>query len=135
MVFMEWTDELSVGSSKIDAQHKVLIKFINDLEDAIHKHQAEVVLKEILNGLVEYTILHFDLEEHQLAMCDYPDLAAHKAEHEDLKKSVLGFKEQYESGNLKLDVKILAFLKVWLIDHIMLTDKNYSDYLLSSPST
>lgn len=133
MVFMEWTEELSVGSSNIDAQHKVLVKYINDLDDAIQSNQGEPALKKIINGLVDYTILHFDFEEHQLEKSNYPDLAAHKAEHADLKETVLGFKEQFELGNFKMGNKVLDFLKSWLVDHIMLSDKNYAEHLQKQP--
>ncbi len=133
MVFMEWTDELSVGSSKIDVQHKMLIAYINRLDEAINKHQGDQVLKDIFDGLMNYTLLHFDLEERLLVLCDYPDLAAHQAEHRSLKESVLGFKEQFESGALNVDAKVLDFLKAWLVDHIMLTDKKYEAHLRSFP--
>ena len=133
MVFMEWSEEFSVGSSKIDMQHKILIKYINTLDEAIHRHEGPLVLKEILDGLIDYTVLHFDLEERQLVLCDYPDLAAHQAEHKGLKESVIGFREQFESGNLDMDSKVLDFLKAWLVDHIMLTDKKYSEHIKSLP--
>ncbi len=35
MAFIEWSEALSVKVSEIDRQHKMLIKMINDLNDAM----------------------------------------------------------------------------------------------------
>ncbi len=125
MPLIEWTDELSVGIKVIDAQHKVLVKFINDLDQAQKEKREHKELAFIIDGLVDYTIRHFQYEEYQFKKHGYGDSDEHKKEHEALTQTVLGFKEQFDKGDLSFGPSIMDFLKEWLVDHIMKTDKAY----------
>ena len=129
MVFMEWNDELSVGIKSIDTQHKVLVKYINDLDDAIKANKGRNELGSIISGLVDYTIRHFEYEEFQFKKYDYADTADHVKEHEKLKATVMDFKTKFESQNIDIGDDVMQFLKGWLVNHIMKTDKEYSAQL------
>ena len=129
MVFMEWSDELSVGIKAIDTQHKVLVKYINDLDDAIKANKGRGELGNIITGLVDYTVRHFDYEEFQFKKHDYSNTEEHVKEHEKLKATVMEFKNKFENQNLDIGDDVMQFLKGWLINHIMKTDKDYSAHL------
>jgi hemerythrin-like metal-binding protein len=76
----------------------------------------------------EYAITHFRDEEDYMKKASYPDLDAHKKEHEnfltEVKSSFTKFKE---SDSPPID--LVVFLKKWLLNHIAIKDKLYSPYL------
>ena len=129
MVFMEWTADLSVGIKSIDLQHKVLIKYINELDAAQKNNSERSELARIIAGLVDYTIRHFQYEEHLFKQYNYPDAEAHKKEHEELTKSVIDFQTKFAQCDMDFAPSIMTFLKKWLVEHIMGTDKEYATCL------
>ncbi|MBF0565357.1 MAG: bacteriohemerythrin [Nitrospirae bacterium] len=129
MPLVTWTDNLSVHIKEIDTQHQKLVKLINDLFDAVTAKKGKDVLTKVLNELVDYTRYHFTAEEKLMATHNYPDLAKHKPEHEELTRKVLDFQKQFNEGKAMIDLLLMNFLKDWLVKHILGTDKKYSSYL------
>jgi hemerythrin len=129
--FVEWTDDLSVGIEEIDAQHKILIKLINRLYDETFVHNAEgPVLNEILNELVEYTIIHFAVEESLFRIFDYPGTEAHTQHHNELKAQVSDLQKKLKTGEATINKELMMFLRNWLQNHIIREDKLYSPFLI-----
>jgi hemerythrin len=125
-----WTDELSVGIEEIDEQHKVLVGLLNDLNRAIHEHHGNEACLAILDRLVDYTRIHFAVEESLMRIFEYPDYENHKAEHEELVEEVLGLRREIVEDHRKISFKLLHFLKMWLTQHIMSSDQEYSEHFL-----
>jgi len=130
--FVEWSDVLSVGIEEIDAQHKVLVGLVNEMHEAIRLHHANEVVHGILNKLAEYTRIHFAVEESLMRILDYPDYEVHKAQHEELIRSVVDLQEKVASGKASVGFELMHFLKVWLTKHIIESDKEYGTHFLSS---
>lgn len=128
--FVEWTNELSVGIQEIDEQHKILIDLINRLFDEIIKGGNAEKVQEILDELVQYTIVHFSFEEALFRIFDYPDTQIHARHHVDLKHQVFELQEKVKSGGATVNTDLLLFLKKWLQNHILSEDKKYAPYLL-----
>lgn len=128
---MHWTDNYSVGVGSIDADHKKLVGMVNDLFDGVKEGHGIETVGRVLDGLIAYTVEHFNREEHYFAQTSYPDAAAHKAEHEDLKKQVLEIQAKLKAGNNTVTLETMGFLKNWLINHIQGTDKKYTEHLNS----
>ncbi len=128
MEFYPWTEKLSVGIPGIDKQHKELVRMINQLHDAMSSGKTNQVLGKIIRGLVDYTKFHFGTEEKIFDKINYPFKASHKMEHNKFVKEVVDFQKAFESGGLMLSLKVMNFLKDWLNNHIMGTDKKYVPY-------
>jgi len=129
--FAEWSDELSVGIEEIDVQHKILVELVNRLYDETIVKKAELtVLDEILHELVEYTIIHFAVEESLFRIFDYPATEIHTKHHDDLKLQVLDLQKKVRSGEVTVNTKLLLFLKNWLQHHILEEDKLYGPFLI-----
>ena len=126
MALIAWSDELSVSVAEIDAQHKVLLGYINKLHDAMTSHQSKDVVNDIIAGLAEYTISHFGVEEAHFAEFKYSGADEHKKEHDKFVKKVTSFQVGYGAGHYKLSMEILIFLTDWLVTHIKGTDKLYT---------
>ncbi len=89
------------------------------------------MLGSILNDLTDYTVYHFETEEKLLLQNAYPSYATHKKEHDDLARQVKEIKTRFEQGDTALTVEFMGFMKEWLNNHILQSDKKYSDFLNS----
>lgn len=125
MALMEWTAALQLGLTDIDAQHKKLVDIINQLDDAMNAGQDSQTLGGILGQLLDSAKSHFAYEENMLKDNNYKAYPAHKSEHDALTEK-LGFMHQaYVDNQAPDNQQVAMFLKIWLEDHIMETDKAY----------
>lgn len=129
---IEWSDTLSVGVTEIDDQHKELIKMLNELNKAIHGGWGKEARKEVINKLVEYTRIHFTTEESVMSIAGYPDVEVHKKQHHNLILSVNEYIKKYEENPDASSYDLLFFLKKWLTEHIVKSDKALANYLVKN---
>jgi len=126
MAYFEWTDELSVNVGAIDTQHKKLVEMINSLNEAMLAKKGREMQKTTIDAMVDYAATHFKLEEGYMAKFKYPGYDAHKIEHDAFTKTALELKTRAEQKGFSVTLEIMGFLKDWLQNHIMGTDKKYS---------
>lgn len=126
---IEWTEQLSLGIPEIDEQHQQLINIANLLLAAVHAGKGERVIKKTVTDLREYTVQHFVKEEEYMAIIGYPRLQSHAETHQDLVRQVKDYQRQlWDQGRVDLN-EMLAFIKSWLIDHILYSDLEISAWL------
>lgn len=132
MPLIEWSNELSVGIDSVDEQHKKLVNMINALNDAKLTGGSNELLGKIFSGLAAYTQKHFAYEENMFAEYGYSDSVEHKKQHNELIAQVVELKEKFmENPQGTMNDELMLFLKRWLTNHIMRTDKEYSEFLIS----
>jgi hemerythrin len=131
MPLMIWDEEFSVNIEAIDEQHKKWVDILNELHDAMSKGRGADNLSETLDRLVEYTKVHFKTEERMLEKNGYPFYEGHKKIHDDMIKEVELLRLRLDSGERSMSVDVMQFLKNWLSDHILRTDKNFGPFLNS----
>ncbi len=128
--YIPWTADLSVGLEEIDEQHKILINLINRLfNEAILKRADKAAIAEIIDELVQYTVVHFAVEESLFRIFDYPDAESHQLHHDQLKKEVINFRKKFTAG-MPVDIELMGFLKKWITHHIMVDDQKYTPFFL-----
>lgn len=130
MALIAWSGMLSTGISEQDNQHKKLIDLINQLNDAMKDGKGAEVMGKVLAELVNYTVFHFGYEEKLMAQYKFEDTPAHKAEHVKFVQTAGDFKKKFDSGSAVVSVEIMNFLRDWLTNHIMKTDKKLGQSLL-----
>lgn len=131
MALFQWNDAMySVGSEKIDKQHKKLVELLNSLYEAMSKGKGNDVLGPILNELVNYTVVHFKTEEDLFTKYNYPGKTLHKAEHKKFVDEVASFKSEFDTGKAMISIKLMTFLKDWLVKHIKGSDKQYTQFFV-----
>ncbi len=128
MPYIEWSDKFSVNVREIDEQHKKLFAMINSLQEAMVANKGREVQKAVIDEMVEYAILHFDTEEQYMKRFAYPGYTTHHAEHVAFTAKAADLKKRVEAVGFVLSLEILSFLKDWLQNHILVTDKRYSAY-------
>jgi len=123
MAFLEWTRELESGIPVIDDQHKRIVAFINELNDALETGNAEET-NHVMEGLLNYTVTHFEFEEELQEKAGYPYLKAHRRIHEIFMKKVASIRERSAHGE-DVAPELLKLLKAWLASHIKSEDRDY----------
>lgn len=129
MEIIEWNENLSVGIAKVDEQHKMLIKMMEELDQAIRANEASEVVEDVLTNLFNYAQAHFTLEEELFRKHKYPEMALHELEHQRFIAKAFSFKERLSAKRPGLAIELLNFLSNWILNHIELTDKRYSKHL------
>jgi hemerythrin len=128
---IDWTNDLSVGIEEIDEQHKILFNLINRLYHGIVQQTDTVVIQEIFNELIQYTVVHFAVEESLMRIFDYPAYDEHRRYHEVLTKQVVDLHNKFTAAKVTVSMELLTFLRKWLTNHIMVEDKKYTQFFLS----
>ncbi len=126
-----WTKDLSVGLELIDEQHKMLIKHLSDLNEALKEGKGPTKIASTLNFLIDYTNFHFNAEEKYMAANDYPELENHQKMHREFKTTLANFDEELvEEGATKILADSIDTLLVkWLFEHISQVDVAFGKVL------
>jgi hemerythrin len=125
MAFIQWSHELDTGIGVIDNQHKRIIEYLNELNDA-NKTGNKDEINHVLDELVDYTVTHFAFEEELQEKAGYPFLKAHKRVHDIFAKRVVEFQNRSKAGE-NVGTELLSMLKIWLINHIKGDDADYAE--------
>jgi hemerythrin len=131
-VFIKWEERYAVGIGTIDEQHKQLVHLTNTLHQACRQGEQTAManFKEALRAAVDYVAFHFTTEERIMEQTTYPDMAAHKKEHDGFVKKVLESTKQFDGGHTFAPKEFVEFLRDWLLTHIAVSDKKCADYIL-----
>lgn len=137
-----WTKDYSIGIEEMDKQHQRLLVLINRVEIISQMDYKRDDFKskslEVIQDVLNYTIIHFSSEEVLLRMFDYPEYDKHKITHDKFVAFVIQKQKQSEEFflnnrksemNLELE-ELYKFLKKWLLGHILKTDKEYTQFFL-----
>jgi hemerythrin-like metal-binding protein len=123
-----WTQDLSVGVSEIDDDHKMMFQLFNETHSLSKKEPGSSHLFRLAAELVIYTESHFKREEAVMSASAYPYCEKHFAIHKQLIKQI---KQQFslvETGALSSD-NFVVYLKDWFIKHIEGTDQQILPYI------
>ncbi len=129
MALVTWEPSYSVKVHRYDEDHKKLFAMINELHEAMLAGKGKDKIQETVKRLADYAKFHFSAEEQQLEKTKYPELSAHRAEHQAFIQRVQKFQQEVAEGRLNLSVSVGVFLNEWLANHIRKTDQKYSKYL------
>jgi hemerythrin len=124
-----WKETYSVQIGIVDMQHKNLVNIVNELHQAMVAGQGKQELGKILSGLIKYTQIHLKTEENIMELHRYPEYIHHKREHEQLTQTVLDFQSKFQNNEVGLTIDVMDFLKTWLSNHILGSDKKYTPFL------
>jgi methyl-accepting chemotaxis protein len=125
----EFTKKFSVKINEIDHEHKGIFDYMNKIHSAIKNSRPSAELMKLLKDLYTWTDNHFAHEEKLMMSINYIDFDIHVKSHKDLLGNVRAIIEKIESGEEVNLIKVLIFLKEWLIKHILGMDQKYSQPL------
>lgn len=119
-----WRNDYSTGNKLVDEQHRILISHINNLYAAFLKGKANEMIGELTENLVQYTLFHFESEEQLFAEIEEQKRNKHLEKHKYFSEKIKDFQRAYKNSAENLSYEIMTFLRDWLQDHILFTDKN-----------
>ena len=128
MSVIKWRDHYSVGVEQFDKEHMILVEMVNELFTMVRDKKGPNELDQPLSKLIQYTHDHFAAEEKALEEINYPQLEEHRQEHNKLKQDVATFHERVKQGDASVVAEFYSFLREWLLDHIVESDKQYTQY-------
>lgn len=124
MPFIEWDDRMSMGVQELDEQHKEFLQILNAIHDVCVTACDPHILKKTLEDFLDYTRTHFQAEEAYMVYEVYPDHEAHLEEHMLCSLKAADFYADFLAGtNPQIEKEVLAFLKTWMLSHILKTDR------------
>lgn len=135
-LFLEWREDWLLDCDLLDEQHLALAERMNQLY--LYLTDPGKSLPREPDGLMrrlaeffEATRQHFLEEEALMASHDYPGLAAHHREHVMLLAEMQECLREIESNNRLFSVEHLQSLKLWQIDHVLNSDREFAEFLNS----
>jgi len=120
-----WKEEFNTGEPEVDKQHKVLFKYLEDLE--AHMKAGDIndqYVKTLLHNLGIFTRSHFCYEEICMRRVKCPVAAENKEYHAKLLAAYTRYCERFaiEGSSDNLIQQLHDFLESWLVNHILKID-------------
>jgi hemerythrin-like metal-binding protein len=128
MTLLAWDASLETRIPHIDVQHRKLFALINDLDQAVQDGTGGLLISYVLQELIRYVKDHFEEEEQLMMRRRFPELAAHRKEHDLFTTRLKELNATFKDGDA-LGKSILDFLKEWLVNHIRQTDQVYAAFI------
>ncbi|MBK7563608.1 MAG: hemerythrin family protein [Propionivibrio sp.] len=129
MALLSWSNQYLIGNDLIDTEHEELFRLINNFHSLWMEKQNRQDIARVLNQLIAYAQMHFQHEEVIMEEAGYPKLAEHQQIHEDMIEKIFELHTSYAEGNLRLEIETVKFVKSWLLEHILVNDYTFRDYL------
>jgi hemerythrin-like metal-binding protein len=123
-----WEEKFNTGINHFDKQHKKLVKMLNELYYTVSQGKSDTIMAKTILELLDYTRYHFTAEEKAMSENNFEEYQKHKKEHEKLMIKVEKFQQQFVKGD-DIGKKLFQFMKNWLLDHILISDKKYGPVL------
>lgn len=133
MTFFYWNKSFEIGVPSIDVQHRRLVDLINVIATAVTEKAALPDLRALFGQLTDYAVTHFNDEELVMNASGLPDADkdAHRKEHQAFVDKANEIAAQQDLDQTAVAEQVLEFLTIWLISHILGSDKKIAQALES----
>ena len=128
MEYLEWSDVHRVGLEKFANHHTPLVYHLNLLHSTMRSGKSQDSLNRILGEFLVTIKSHFASEEEAMQTHAFPGYSEHRKRHVDLLDEVTALEIEAQEGQAHIDMKLLNFLRQWLIDHIRGMDREYAPF-------
>ena len=121
---MKWSEDYATGVQRIDEDHKMIFKMVEDFRAALDVGQGIAVYSVLLESLKLYCRGHFGFEEQCMDKYHCPVAEKNKKAHEMFLENFSEFEERYAvTGYDHEDARRLVdTVEQWLQDHICNVD-------------
>ena len=123
---LRWSNEYKIGVALIDEEHKLLV---DNFEQLYHKliEGCDITdcYHDMLRFLNKYVLVHFEHEEKIQNELKYMGLEKHLEEHRSFKLQLAKVIEENKNKSINSQdaIKLILFIKEWLIHHILVEDR------------
>ena len=127
----EWDGSLSVGIPEIDEHHRATINRVNELFTAMLEGQGGPTALQTMAALEAELKAHLTDEEALMTRINYPDLAAHRADHHAFGERFHLLVQALRTNGGSSAPDVLEFVGDWLSRHVLRFDKAMAQYINS----
>ncbi len=124
-----WDKTLSVQVEEIDEDHRRLVESFNRLGHAMEQNEPREYVELLLEELLACTEWHFKHEERLMFEAGYPDLEAHRKEHQELLDGIRELHRRRIEANRPLSAGDIEHLEQWLTGHIFGSDMEAGSWI------
>ena len=121
-------DVYLVDIELFDAQHKVILIYMNKVYTYFLAEKMKKDLFELVERLVTYCKLHYLDEETFMEEINFPEIVEHKAQHALIVSYLDTFMDRYDELNTAKNVDEILLLKGRFLEHLEKFDRKYSKY-------
>jgi hemerythrin-like metal-binding protein len=129
MAYFEWGEDMVVDRGPIDADHRCLIDFVNQLHTATSRGEGRQVVEPLLDELLSYTREHFAREERLMASLRFPRIDEHGRSHRRLIDEIDKLVRLHAQGSITTAAQVSLLLRDWLSLHIRREDRELRELL------
>ena len=123
---LEWTEDINIGFTKIDKEHKRLYRIAADLQAAVLDSSDSESIARCYELLTTFSDGHFHREEVLMRENGYPGLEEHQLQHEELSRQLAGL---YSKDRFHVTDDTWNQIDRWFTQHFLSDDKVFADYL------
>ncbi|MES9941428.1 MAG: bacteriohemerythrin [Candidatus Thiodiazotropha sp. 6PLUC2] len=128
-----WDENFNTGLPTVDEQHCKLVQMLNELASQFAFESEQVDLNKVFNGLLDYTVYHFETEEAIWSefLTDETIRADHQQTHKIFINQLQSLIEQAQNrSSREVAENTLEFLVRWLASHILESDRHLAYIVL-----
>jgi hemerythrin len=127
-----WNEDLSIGITEVDQDHKRFIAMVNDLNRAIVNQEEREQIRQRLHLIILDVKGYFEHEQRIFGERGYPDGAHHAVLHTKLMGQIVAAMTLFrDSEQRERWIEMGMLIKGLLIDHLLNEDLQYRDFLTS----
>jgi len=130
MALLTWDKRLAVGPPSIDAQHRLLVEALNELNSSVMRGDDRNNTGVLLRTFLAYTRNHHASEEALMARVHYPELQQHRALHRELLENIETHLAHLDRGEGAVSIEFLHYVRDWLSHHIQKVDRAYLPWIV-----
>ncbi|HXZ14450.1 MAG TPA: hemerythrin family protein [Roseiarcus sp.] len=132
-MLIPWRESFVIDGGVIDDDHRFLFMSINTIIRRLTERLPVSYLVKRTLDLRILAALHFEREERLQEWSGYPDLAAHRREHQELlarcDEILHGLQAEAAGAVIAEPAEIKTFLCGWILDHMILSDKKLKPFV------
>ena len=133
MSYFEWTNDIELGHTEIDEQHKQLLLLgkavvVNTVMNCAEHRPPD---SSHLQALIDYAQKHFLFEEGVMRSASYPRADEHAVSHASLLVELRAFCHKVQRELYTNPVGLVSPLWKWFAAHINSEDRDLVDWINS----
>jgi len=124
-VHLDWQEDWASGNPQLDRQHQDLMQDANRLLHLALDGTDQARLIQELDVLLRHVTDHFSYEEEVMGTSGYPDLLAHRREHERLVQEIHQLRQRYTQKQVRPTVFFSFLVDQVILGHLVDEDAKY----------
>ncbi len=133
MKFLLWEKRFETGFPEIDDRHRNEFDFINRVHQSVVEEYPRDQIERYMQTLISEVEEHFENEEQLMKSRNYAKLEDHKKEHNRLLKELRDNYRKFMNKDDSAAYAILELIHTWFIRHLEGHDREFGEYLTTSP--